>query len=397
MNDLGKPGLIKKLGMASCLLAALLLTAPAEASNNSASAPMRDSCVLIDNDYDIDDMMAIPLVIGNRYVAAIIQSEGYTLPEQSAPAVHALVNHLSDQPGDRQIPIIVGAKQSPPRDPSNWAWLPFFRAMMNQSNALLPTAPTPWPSDPAYAQKVVDAVSDCKNVSVLILGSYTSFINYSPLIRDKIDRVVLMGQPTGDDSRTPGRESFNCNYDLQACQTAMTQLQGLNAYFVDIPRDNGDDANLPKHACLGLTPSPNCYNPSFEMVAGGSRSTGLLDSGLPGRLKQALSNPINCNDKFTAGMPSIPSAPESQCSALSTWVPANVAAGPGGEMLLWDQTAALFLVKPDAFSLYYPPENPALGGKHWEPTLVNNSYSETVEYLRKLWTEFTNNAAQPRN
>lgn len=362
---------------------------------SSNDAAMRDSCVLIDNDYDIDDMMAIPLVVGNKYVAAIIQSEGYTLPEQSAPAIDELVNNLADQPNNRRIPIIVGAKQ-PVTDTSKWPWLGFFRAMMNQSNALLSSIPTPWKTDADYKQKVVDSVASCKNVSVLIVGTYTSFINYSPLIRDKIDKVVVMGQPIGDDSRTPGRESFNCGFDLPACQTAMTQLQGLNTYFVDIPRDNGEDPVLPQGACLGLTPSPSCYNPTYEMVAGGNGSAGLLNTGLAGRLKNALINQINCNDKFTAGMPAIPSAPESQCSALSTWVPANVAAGPGGEMLLWDETAALFLLHPEQFSLYYPPNNPSMGGKHYEPTVVNGSYAQTADRLRQLWTEDTNRAALPR-
>lgn len=382
--------------LVTCLLVMWSLSAFAQAGSNMAASVASDTCVLIDNDYDIDDMMAIPLVIGNKNVAALIQSEGYTLPEQSAAAVHELVNRLPDQPNNRQIPIIVGAKQSPAKDVSAWPWLPFFRAMMNHSNALLPESPIPWSSDPAYTQKVVDAVANCKNVSVLIIGTYSSFINYSPLIREKIDKVVVMGQPIGDYSRTPGRESFNCNYDLPACQTAMTQLRKLNTYFVDIPRDNGEDANLPKNSCLGLNPSPNCYNPSFEMVLGGGGVTGLLDAGLAGQLKRALTKPMNCNDKFTAGMPAIPAVPESQCSALSTWVPANVAAGPGGEMLLWDETAALFLVKPEAFSLYDPPNNAMIGGKHWEPTLVNNSYSETAIYLRQLWTDLTNSAAQPR-
>jgi len=402
MNLFGKQRLMKRFGWAACLLSMLLLTYSAQASSGRSSSsstgmPVRDSCVLIDNDYDIDDMMAIPLVIGNRYVAAIIQSEGYTLPEQSAPAIHALVNNLPDQPNSRQIPIIVGAKQSPIRDTASWPWVPFFRAMMNHSNALLQVAPTPWQTDPAFAQKVVDSVANCKNVSVLIIGTYTSFIKYSPLIRDKIDQVVVMGQPIGDDSRTPGRESFNCSYDLPACETAMIQLQALNTYFVDIPRDNGEEANLPVGSCLGLTPSPNCYNPSAEMVMGGGGSPGLLDEGLAGRLKRALIDPLNCNNRFTSGLPVIASVPQAQCSALSTWVPANVAAGPGGEMLLWDQTAALFLLRPDAFSLYFPPNNPALGGKHWEPTLVNNSHSQTAQYLRRLWTEYTNNAARPRD
>jgi len=82
----------------------------------------------------------------------------------------------------------------------------------------------------------------------------------------------------------------------------------------------------------------------------------------------------------------------SQCSALSLWVPPNVSAGPGGESLLWDQTAALFLLYPEYFSKYYPPKDPAQGGKHYEPTLVNGSYAETAEFLRQLWTKSTNQA-----
>jgi inosine-uridine nucleoside N-ribohydrolase len=353
-----------------------------------------NSCVLIDNDYDIDDMQAIPLVIGNKYVAAIIQSEGYTLPEEGAAAIAQLVNNLPDQPNQRKIPIIVGGKQGANgnQNLSTWPWLPFFRSMMNLSNGLLSSTPTPAPSDSAYVNKIVNSVANCQSVSILIIGTYTSFINYIDSIRAKIDRIVIMGQSIGDNSRTPGRNSFNCSYDLPACQTAMVQLEGLNTFFVDIPRDDGNEPGLPRNACLGLNPSPNCYNPSYEMVAGNGGSGGLGNAGLPGRLKQALLNQTPCDNLYTPGMPEIPSAPQSTCSGLSTWVPANVAAGPGGEMLLWDQTAAIFLINPDIFSLYYPPNNPSIGGKHYEPTLVNNSHQETVIRLRSLWTQYTNSS-----
>ncbi len=380
----------------ACLFSSIFMLMPpaSGAAGNSASAPMRDSCVLIDNDFDIDDMMAIPLVIGNKYVAAIIQSEGYTLPEQGAAAIDQLVNRIPDQPNQRKIPIIVGGKQVPSPDLNRWYWAAYFRSMMNQADGLLADAPKPWSSDNLYVKKVVESVANCKKVSLLIIGTYTSFVNYSPLIRDKIDRVVIMGQPVGDNSRTMGRESFNCSYDLPACKTAMAQLQGLNIYFVDIPRDEdvgGVCANT-------LTPSPNCYIPSYEMVAGGNGSEGLLDTGLPGRLKRALTRDINCNNKFTKSSDPGKTMPKpdflgsgySDCTALSIWVPANVSAGPGGEMLLWDQTAALFLVHPEIFALYYPPKNSAQGGKHYEPILINGSYAETAEFLRQLWTKETN-------
>ncbi|MBX9866434.1 MAG: hypothetical protein K2Y14_05925 [Burkholderiales bacterium] len=52
--------------------------------------------------------MAIPLAIGNKYVAAIIQSEGYTYPDSSDPELtNSLIIYL-EQPNQRKTPVIVG-------------------------------------------------------------------------------------------------------------------------------------------------------------------------------------------------------------------------------------------------------------------------------------------------
>lgn len=358
----------------SLFLIATILTA----CGSGNTSPQQNSCVIIDNDYDIDDMMAIPLVIGNKHVAAIIQSEGYTLPESSAPAINQLVNNLPDQPNQRKIPIIVGGSQTQPPDLNQWPWLQFFRSMMNLSNGLLTSLPTSIASS-SYPNQVADAVMSCKSVSVLIIGTYTSFINYSPLIKNKIDKVVIMGEKIGDDSRTPAKDSFNCRYDLPACQQAMGQLESLNTFFVDIPRfdDCHDTASPPSH----------CYNPTYQMVAGNNGTGGLIDTGLPGRLKQALMNNIQCASFYTT-----PDTIGNPCSSLSTWVPADVYTGPGGEMLLWDETAALFLLHPELFSLYYPTDPNIQGGLHYEPTLVNESYGQTIQMLRSVWTQDANQA-----
>ncbi len=371
----------------ACLLAQALLlgcVAPltAQASPGAKPAAEGKSCVVIDNDFDIDDMMAIPPVLGMKHVAAIIQSEGYTLPEQAAPALDQLINHLPDQPNSRKIPVIVGAKQQNGPDLNRWSWLPFFRAMMNRANGLLPSEPKPWAMDHAYVKTLQKAVDRCDRVSVLIIGTYTSFVNYLPAIRDKIDRVVIMGQRIGDNSATMGRESFNCNYDFKACQKAMPMLAGLKTFFVDIPRfDDCHDTT---------TPAARCYNPSYAMVAGtkqpnGVTVGGLRMAGLPGRLRKALINSISCTSLYTT-----PKTKGRPCSSLSTWEPAAVAKGPGGEMLLWDQTAAHFLIRPQDFALYYPPKNPELGGQHYQPKLVDGSEAKTAQKLRRFWTEFSN-------
>lgn len=362
---------------ASAIILAMSMASCNSGSTTPSVEPLYKSCVLIDNDYDIDDMMAIPLVIGNTHVAAIVQSEGYTLPETSAPALDQLINNLPDQPYQRKIPIIVGGSQVVGPDLSQWPWLQFFRSMMNVSNGLLSALPTPYAMNPTYTTQVVDAVASCQNVSVLIIGTYTSFVNYSSLIRNKIDKVVIMGQGIGDTSRTPSSESFNCRYDYGACQQAMVQLQGLNTFFVDIPRftDCHDTTNPPAY----------CYNPNYEMVAGNNGVGGLVNQGLPAHLKEALINNIQCSSYYTN-----PSKIGNPCSSLSTWVPADVATGPGGEMLLWDETAALFLLHPEKFSLYYPSDPSIPGGLHYEPTLVNESYAQTIQELRTLWTIDTN-------
>ncbi len=365
--------------MIAWVLPMAFITTSCGSGSTATSEGVYQSCVLIDDDYDIDDMMAIPLVIGNKHVAAIIQSEGYTLPQASTPALDQLINNLPDQPKQSIIPIIVGGVQTQSPDLSQWPWLQFFRSMMNLSNGLLPSLPTPVQLNPTYPSEVANAVANCNNVSVLIIGTYTSFVNYSPLIKNKIDKVVIMGQAIGDTSRTPGRESFNCAYDLAACQQAMGQLQELNTFFVDIPRFNDchDTMNPPAY----------CYNPSYAMVAGDNGVGGLVNRGLPGHLKQALMNDIQCSSFYTS-----PETIGHPCTSLSTWVPADVSTGPGGEMLLWDETAALFLLHPEIFSLYYPPDPNIPGGLHYEPTLVNESYAQTIQELRKLWTEDSNHA-----
>jgi len=331
----------------------------------------KHECVVIDNDFDIDDMMAIPLVLGNKHVAAIVQTEGYTLPDKSAPVVDKLINRLPDQPQNRKIPIIVGGKQLTGPDLKRWPWLPFFRSIMNRANGLIPNELTPWPANDHYPQAIAESVKDCKNVSVLIIGTYTSFNNYLPLIKDKLDRLIIMGQEIGDESRTPGRQSFNCDYDLDACKKAMPELKTLNTFFVDIPRLDG---------CHDTTsPASHCYSPSLSMVTGetlqrnDSDNPGLLKQGLPGQLRRALVNNNNCRHLY-----STPETVGRSCSSLSSWEPKAVATGPGGEMLLWDQAAAMFLVNPELFSLYFPPASPQIGGKHYEPTLVNGSHQQTV-------------------
>lgn len=86
------------------VLAAVVLATAALAFSGLVIAPpgqaAQDGCVLIDTDLDIDDMMSMPMVVGNRHVAAVVTTEGFTTPELGAAAT----SRLLAEPGQRAIP-----------------------------------------------------------------------------------------------------------------------------------------------------------------------------------------------------------------------------------------------------------------------------------------------------
>lgn len=378
-------GLKLKRVLESVLATVMLLFASSEIIPlvHAADAPPPFNCVLIDNDFDSDDMMAMPMIFGQAHVAAVIQTEGVTRPEFSAVGVNALINGTNTDTGVRTIPIIVGGRQNADWDIKAYqAWLPFFRAMMTRANGLLPEAPHAWAENPTYETAIANIVDTCDSASILMLGPYTSFVNYFPLIRAKVDRIVIMGKMLGDDSNGKGRVSFNCEYDLPNCEQAMNMLQGQPAFFIDIPRLSGCRG-------VGQLPQSHCYAPNLEMVAGSEDTEGLVEEGLPGRLRKALLNDFNCLDLLPPGQ-DLPLT----CSSKSTWEPVSNMKAGGGGILLWDQSAALFFLKPEAFTPYFPADPAVAGGKHFEPVVIDNSHAKTAEMLRQLWTSLTNDAVE---
>lgn len=324
----------------------------AELAASEAIAPA--ACTLIDTDFDIDDMMAIPLVIGNRYVAGIVTSEGYTLPQDGAAALARLIA----EPGQRSIPVIIGASShlSPEVIKEDWGQFVLdYRSMMGSAFALLSTAlpPSP-PAENDYVKEVADVLADCESVDILVIGTFTSFVNYSPAIRSKIRNVVVMGMPLhGDPTQRPGNFSFNCEYDMKACETAFEdQLRELSYFFVDPTRTEFDTAPVGRQATV--------YGPTLAMV------NALEPRGLPNGLKQALVGVVRDG--------SLGAAVEGE----DYWA-IDCCFRAGGKSLLWDQSAALFLVHPEAF------ENVGGPGGHYEPAV-------SPDDLRALWTSATNAA-----
>jgi len=282
--------------------------------------------VLIDTDFDIDDMMAIPVVTGSRNVKAMIVSEGYTLAPQGASALARFIA----EPGQRSPAIIVGASYPGTRDIKKWPWLQDMRNAMHRSNDLLSKPLTPKvEKNHNFTAEVTKSLEGCKSVSILIIGAFTSFVEYSPAIRDRVTSIVMQGRPyISDKYGDKPRLSFNCDYDIESCKTAFEQMKGLNPTWVDVPRD----AKPP-------------YSPTIQMV------DGLDNYGLPGTLKAALMS----NQHYW------------RLEYLTN----------GNQSRLWDQLAALYMLHPEDFHLntghMEPTPSPAVMQKMWTDDINKNN------------------------
>ena len=267
------------------------------------------SCVLIDTDFDIDDMMAIPMVIGNRHVAAVVTTEGAT----TAPLGGSALAHLLGAPGTAaSVPVLIGEAPDPGRGYSPPAWLAAIRETMEKANGFLPVALPPQPGQEPLENAVARAVRDCARIDVLVLGPWTSFVRYSPRIAGRIGLVVAQGRPTHSAIEGTNLKTFNCAYDIQSCEKAFAQTAKMHPVWVDVPKK----AQPP-------------YAPTIEMVEG------LRPDGLPGALKAAL------------------------LAKQSTWRVDRLDEA-NGKSFLWDQLAGLYLLRPDLFHTVADHQEPAI-------------------------------------
>ena len=298
-------------------------TNPNQISSSNKAASSEEACVLIDTDFDIDDMMAIPVVTGSRNVKAMILSEGYTLAPQGASALSRFIA----EPGQQSPLVIVGASYPGTRDTKKWPWLQDMRTAMQRSNDLLSKPLTPnVKAKRDFKTQVANSLEGCKSITILIIGAFTSFVEYSPAIRDRVTSIVMQGRPyISDKYGDKTRLSFNCEYDIESCKTAFEQMKGLNPVWVDVPRD----AKPP-------------YSPTIQMV------DGLDNYGLPGTLKAALMS----NQNYW------------RLEYLTN----------GNQSRLWDQLAALYMIHPEAFHL---------NAGHMEPT-------PSPAVVQKMWTDAVN-------
>jgi len=316
-------------GIVLALVSAGIGTGLAGPVAGAPPSPGSRDCVVIDTDFDFDDLMAIPPVIAQRDVRAIVTTEGVTRPGPSAEAIRVLLKRGGVGPRPE---VIVGSPSLAPHGPDEHPWLQRLRVALERLNNWLPSLRPAAADDVrqgrsgAFAKRVARAVRDCESIDLLIIGPLSSFNAYAPALEDRIDQVVLQGKPLhGDPLADPHDLTFNCEYDMPSCEAAFPRLDSLRSTWVEVTRN--------------VHPP---YVPSIDMVRD------LEDSGLPGALKRALR------------------------ADQTTWRPERLP--PGAKSLLWDQLAALYLIDPTSFE--------RVGG-HVETTM-------SPQEVRRAWTAATN-------
>ena len=180
--------------------------------------------------------------------------------------------------------------------------MPDVRAGAERLNGFLAQA-VPFASPTQSMTRALEqATEHCDRIEVLVLGPWSSFVQYAPTLGNRIKRVLASGRPLQENNP----DNFNCVYDQAACEAADLLLGGLPVVkWVDLPTD--------------ASPTPS-YAPTAEMIER------LEQKGMPGVLRAALRlDPAQ-------------------------WLGTR----------LWDDTAALYLIAPQGFAAHGAHLEPAV-------------------------------------
>jgi inosine-uridine nucleoside N-ribohydrolase len=308
--------------LADWTLPIILLAASCIAAPSPAAAESPDGrCIIIDSDAALDDFRAVATLAHTRRVAAIVVTEGLAKPIEGAGAMETLLSR-----GGLSIPVIPGASPNPDRRYAPDPRLEEWRDNAERLNRILPTPIAPSTQPPGdIAATLRRYTAKCSTISLLVIGPWTSFMRYAAEILERVDRIIAQGRPYPDE---PGGEpaGFNCVYDLDSCYAAFDLLVGrqqrtdrkLRADWIDIPN-------------------------SPELC--GSAEPGIDAQGKPlyaFRPVEAWSRDLE------------------QAGGMAQTVAEVLSANPSGweQTSLWDDLAALYLLRPDIF---------VVRGGHLEP------------------------------
>jgi inosine-uridine nucleoside N-ribohydrolase len=213
-------------------------------------------CLVIDTDVGLDDVRAFAVVLPQRELRAVVVTEGIaSVPGGST----ALALFLASAPSS--APVIPGlAATTPPA----YDWLPDVRAGAERLNGFLAQAVPFARQAKDMIRALEQATRHCHRIDLLVLGPWSSFVHYAPVLGHKIQRVLVSGRPLVENNP----DNFNCVYDQPACEAADRLLRKRRAVaWVDLPAD--------------ASASPS-YAPTEAMVER------MAQTGMPGVLRAAL-------------------------------------------------------------------------------------------------------------
>ncbi len=261
-------------------------------------------CLVIDTDAGLDDFRAVAVLLPQRAPQAVVVTEGIAaVPGGST----AMAMFLASAPSS--APVIPGLAAA---HPPSYDWLPDVRAGAERLNGFLAQAVPFAKRSQDMTRALTQATQHCDRIDVLVLGPWSSFVQYAPALGSKIQRVLASGRPLAENNP----DNFNCVYDQPACEAADRLLRGQPAKaWVDLPAD--------------ASPSPS-YAPTEEMIGR------LAQAGMPGVLRAAL------------------------LLDPSQWLGTR----------LWDDTAAFYLLEPQDFALNGAHFEPAINEETLRRRLV---------------------------
>ncbi|HVR96825.1 MAG TPA: hypothetical protein VMW27_09435 [Thermoanaerobaculia bacterium] len=288
---------MRHLAMAGLLAFTAWSTAPAWADN-------QQPCLVIDTDVGLDDFRAVAVVLPQRAPQAVVVTEGIAAVPGGSTAMAMFLAS-----GPSSAPVIPGLAAA---HPPAYDWLPDVRAGAERLNGFLAQA-VPFASRAqGMTRALVQATQHCDRIEVLVLGPWSSFVQYAPALGNKIQRVLASGLPLAENHP----DNFNCVYDQPACAAADRLLRGrYSVAWVDLPAD--------------ASPSPS-YAPTEEMIER------LARAGMPGVLRAAL------------------------LLDPAQWLGTR----------LWDDTAALYLLAPQGFAVHGAHLEPAINEETLRQRLV---------------------------
>lgn len=240
----------------------------------------RQTCLLVDTDVATDDYRAFAVLFPNRDLRAVVVTEGISRVAKGSTAIALFLAS-----GQSLAPVIPGLSAA---TPPVYDWLPAAREAAELMNHLLGASAPFAASSDKLKLSLLAAVRGCQRLDVLVLGPWSSFIEYAPMLRPIVHRVVASGRPVNENNAA----NFNCVYDQTACDKAAELLKKFrHVAWVDLPAD-------------GIS-----YPPTESQV------TQLAEAGMPGLLRAVLN------------------------ADPSQWLGTR----------LWDDTAALYLLTPEQF------------------------------------------------